>query len=43
MAAVEKRLRAQYAALDTTMSRASALSSYVSQQMIALQKANSDS
>lgn len=43
VAAVEKRLRAQYAALDTTMSRASALSSYVSQQMTALQNANSDS
>jgi flagellar hook-associated protein 2 len=36
VALVEKRLRAQYTALDTTMSKASALSSQVSQQMTAL-------
>lgn len=43
VAAVEKRLRAQYSALDTKMSRATALSSYVSQQMTAIQNANSNS
>lgn len=38
MSQVEKRLRAQYSALDTQMSKMSALSSYVSQQMVALSK-----
>ena len=33
LASVEKRLRAQYSALDTTMSKANALSQYVSQQI----------
>ncbi|MBL8328407.1 MAG: flagellar filament capping protein FliD [Rubrivivax sp.] len=40
VAAIEKRLRAQYTSLDTTMSRANALSSYVSQQITAFQNFN---
>lgn len=40
VAAVEKRLRAQYTSLDTTMSKANALSSYVSQQITGLQNLN---
>jgi len=35
LADIEKRLRAQYAALDSTMARANALSQYVSQQVTA--------
>ncbi|MEY4752286.1 MAG: hypothetical protein RJA44_2096 [Pseudomonadota bacterium] len=36
MTAVEKRMRAQYTALDTQMSKLNALSTYVSQQMAVL-------
>ena len=38
---VEKRLRAQYQALDTQMSKLNSLSSYVSQQMSMLSKSSS--
>ena len=37
---VEKRLRAQYATLDVTVSKANALNSYVSQQITGLQNLN---
>ena len=37
---VEKRLRAQYTALDTTLGRLSGISSYVSQQMAILNSSN---
>lgn len=37
---VEKRLRAQYTALDTTVAQANSLSSYVSQQVVGIQNMN---
>ena len=40
VAAVEKRLRREYSALDTTVAKFSSLNSYVSQQMAALAKSN---
>ncbi len=40
VAEVEKRLRAQYTALDTTLGRLSGISSYVTQQMELLAKSN---
>ena len=41
VAAVEKRLRAEYASLDTTIAKFSSLNSYVSQQISMLQKTSS--
>ena len=43
MAQVEKRLRAQYTALDATLGRLSGISSYVTQQMAALSNNNNNS
>lgn len=40
IAMVEKRLRAQYTTLDTTVSQANALNSYVSQQIVGIQNMN---
>jgi len=42
VAEVEKRLRKEYSSLDTTISKLNSLNSYVSQQMAALRKSNSD-
>jgi flagellar hook-associated protein 2 len=42
VAAVEKRLRAEYSSLDTTISKFNSLNSYVSQQMTMLQKSSSN-
>jgi flagellar hook-associated protein 2 len=42
LAATEARLRAQYGALDTTMSKLSNLSSYVSQQIAAYNNSNNN-
>ena len=41
VAAVEKRLRAEYASLDTTIAKYSSLNSYVSQQIAAMRSWNS--
>ncbi len=43
LAMVEQRLRAQYSALDTTMSQANALAKYVDLQFYTLPKSNSNS
>ena len=42
VAEVEKRLRKEYSSLDTTISKLNSLNSYVTQQMAALRKSNSD-
>ena len=40
---VEKRLRAQYTALDKQMASLNSLSSYVTQQIAAMTRSNNDS
>lgn len=42
LAAVEKRLRAEYAALDTTVAKFNSLNSYVSQQVASMRNWNSN-